>query len=464
MTRTVSGGVDGLRAAMSGEVCLPGDAGYEEARRIWNGGIDRFPAVVARCTSAADVAAAIGFARERGLELAVRGGGHGFSGSAVCDGGLMIDLGPLDAVRVDPHTRRARVGGGARLADLDAATQEHGLAVPAGLISHTGVGGLTLGGGMGWLTPMLGLSIDNLESAEVVLADGRCVRASAEQHPDLFWALRGGGGNFGVVTEFEFRLAPVGPEVQVGMVFWAADDGRAGLRAARDVVAGLPDDIGALIAAGLHAPPAPFVPAEYHFAPGHALMLAGFGAPAEHAAAIDAAAAACPPLFRFTAPIPYTGLQSMLDDSAPWGIHGYEKALLLDELSDPAIDVLVDRAPSAASPMSFALVLRLAGAFARVGDDATAYGGRRDPHYLVNVAGIAPDADTLAADREWVRSTWDLLRPLARDGGGYVNFQAEADTDRVRESYGPKYQRLAEIKRAYDPDNLFHRNANIAPA
>ena len=464
MTQTLGRGIEGLREVMAGPVCVSGDAGYDEARSIWNGDIDRHPAVVARCTSSADVATAVGFAREHGLEIAVRGGGHGFSGSAVCDGGLMIDLSLLNEVRVDPDARRARAGGGAKLADLDAATQEHGLATPAGIISHTGIGGLTLGGGMGWLTNTLGLSIDNLESAEVVLADGRCVRASAQEHPDLFWALRGGGGNFGVVTEFEFRLAPVGPMVQIGMVFWGIDRGRDGLRVARDVVNGLPEDVGCLIAVALNAPPAPFVPEPYHFAPGHALMLAGFGSPEQHAAAMAAAAAACPPLFQFATPIPYTALQSMLDDAAPWGIRGYEKALYLDDLSDDAIAILADRAADKTSPMSFAPIFRLAGAYTRVDEDATAYGGRRSPQYVVNIAGVAPDPDALIADRAWVRSVWDQLRPLARDSGGYVNFMAETDDDRVQASYGTKYDRLAQIKATYDPGNVFHRNANIKPA
>ncbi|HEY0815515.1 MAG TPA: FAD-binding oxidoreductase [Pseudonocardia sp.] len=464
MAQTLGGAIEDLRVVMHGPVCVSGDAGYDEARNIWNGDIDRHPAVVARCTSAADVSAAVVFACEQGLEISVRGGGHGFSGFAVGDGGLMIDLSGLNAVRVDPAARRAFVGGGAKLADLDAATQEHGLAAPAGVISHTGVGGLTLGGGMGWLTNMLGLSIDNVESAEMVLADGSVVRASAQEHPDLFWAIRGGGGNFGVVTEFEFRLAPVGPMVHIGMLFWELERGREGLRAARDVISGLPDDIGSLIAVALNAPPAPLVPEQYHFAPGHALMLAGFGTPEEHAAAMSAAAAACPPLFQFATPIPYANLQSMLDDSAPWGVRGYEKALYLDELTDDAIGVLADRAGDKISPVSFAPIFRLAGAYCRVADDATAYGGRRSPQYVVNIAGIAADPDAFAADRAWVRSVWGQLRPLAHDSGGYVNFMSEPDEDRVQYSYGSKYERLARIKSAYDPGNIFHRNANVKPS
>src|SRR5437763_7173101 len=247
MTQTATEQIRELRAVMQGPVITPGDPGFDDGRRVWNAGIDRRPAVIARCASAADVAAALGYARGHGLEVAVRGGAHNPAGTAVCDGGLMIDLSLLNHVAVDPDARRATVGGGALLADLDAAVQAHGLAVPAGLVSHTGVGGLTLGGGMGWLTRKYGLSIDNLVSAEVVTADGRVLRASAGEHPDLFWALRGGGGNFGVVTEFEYRLHEIGPVVNAGLFFWAIDQGATALRFCRDFVATLPDDMGVLI-------------------------------------------------------------------------------------------------------------------------------------------------------------------------------------------------------------------------
>jgi FAD/FMN-containing dehydrogenase len=378
----------------------------------------------------------------------------------------MIDLSPFNQVAVDPLQRRARVGRGSTMADLDAATQAHGLAVTGGLVSHTGVGGLTLGGGMGWLTRKIGLSVDNLVSAQVVLADGRCVRASAQEHPDLFWALRGGGGNFGVVTEFEFTLTPVGPLVHLGLLFWGQDTARDGLRAARDAIAALPDDgTGAVIAVALNAPPAPFVPSQYHFAPGHALIMVGFGAAEDHTAALVPAREACPPLFEFVTPMPYVALQQMLDETAPWGIRGYEKALYLDDLTDDAIEVLAQRAGDKISPMSFAPIFRLDGAYGRVADDATAYGGRRAPQYLVNIAACSPEPDAVAADRMWVRSIWDALRPMATDGGGYINFMAEQDDDRVRVSYGPaKYERLARIKAEYDPGNVLHRNANIKPS
>jgi FAD/FMN-containing dehydrogenase len=464
MTQTVREDPEVLRAAMTGPVIAPGDNGYDEARSVWNGDIDRHPAIVARCQSAADVAAALAFGQERGLEISVRGGGHGFSGNAVCDAGLMIDLSSMRGVSVDPERRRAVVGGGATLADLDGATQKYGLAVTGGTVSHTGVGGLTLGGGLGWLTRMCGLSIDNLESAEVVLPDGRIVRAAADSHPDLFWALRGGGGNFGVVTSFEFRLHQVGPEVHLALFFWGLDQGTEALRTAREVIPALPEATGALIAVALNAPPAPFVPEQYHFAPGHALIVVGFGTAEEHAQAIAPIRTTCPPLFEFVTPIPYAGLQQMLDDSAPWGIRGYEKALYLDDLTDDAIAVLVDRAADKTSPMSFAPIFWLGGAYCRVRDEDTAYGGRRRPQYAVNIAAISPDAEPLAADRAWVRSLWDALRPLAGDAGSYVNFMADQDDDRVRASYGAKYDRLARIKAQYDPGNVLRRNVNIKPA
>lgn len=455
----------GLRAALRGPVLTPADAGYDEARAVWNGDIDRRPWAVARCLGPEDVAAALAFARDRGLEIAVRGGGHGMSGPSVVDDGLVIDLGLLNQVSVDPVARRVRCGGGATIAELDAVTQEHGLAVPMGTVSHTGVGGLTLGGGMGWLTRRHGLAIDNLEAAEVVLADGRIVRASESEHPDLFWALRGGGGNFGVVTAFEFRLHPIGPEVHVGLLFWSLDRGREGLRAARDIAHTLPAHMGYLVVAAMHAPPAPFVPPAYQLTPGHALLVAGFGSAEEHAAALEPVRASCPPTFEFVSPIPYTALQQLIDDTAPWGIRSYEKALYLTELGDEAIDVLVRRAPEKASPMSFVPIIPLSGAYRAVGEDDTAFGGRRVDQFALSVAAISPDPAGLAADRAWVRAVWDDLLPLATGPGSYINFMTEYETDRVRASFGPaKYERLARIKGRYDAGNIFHRNANIKPA
>ncbi len=447
-----------------GVLLRPGDEGYDAARSVWNGGIDRRPALIARCQSPADVAAALAHAQRAGLEIGVRGGGHNYGGAAVPEGGLMIDLSRLDQVSVDPGTRRARCGGGATQAQLDTAAQAHGLAVTGGTISHTGVGGLTLGGGMGWLTCACGLAADNLVSAEVVLPDGRCVRATADEHPDLLWALKGGGGNFGVVTEFEFQLHPVGPVVHLGMLFWELDRAAAGLRAARDLVTGLPRDAGAMIVA-MNAPPAPFIAAEHHFTLGVALMVVGFSSADEHAALVAPARASLPPLFEFVTEIPYLALQQMLDESAPYGIvHAYNKSVYLDDLTDAAIDVVVERLPGKTSPMSLLPIFPLGGAFADVAEDATAFGGSRAARFVVNMDAIALDPATMAADREWVRALWEALRPLAAGSGSYVNFMTDYEEDRVRAAYGPaKYARLAAIKAEYDPGNVLHRNANIRP-
>jgi FAD/FMN-containing dehydrogenase len=465
MTATVSGGVEALRARMSGPVLGPGDADYDSARSVWNGEIDRRPAVIARCHSPADVGAAIDFARAEGLEISVRGGGHNFGGAAVCADGLMIDLSAMNRVVVDPDARRARCGGGATLADLDTATQEYGLAVTGGTISHTGVGGLTLGGGFGWLTSRHGLSCDNVVSAEVVTADGRCVRASATENPDLYWAIRGGGGNFGVVTTFEFQLHPVGPEVHLGFFFWPLESARDALRAIRDAVEALPRGVGSLVAC-LNAPPAPFVPEQYHFSPGVALMVAGFDSAEDHAAAVAPIRAALPPAIDFITPIPYTALQQMLDESAPWGILGYEKALSLDEFSDAAIDVVAEHFPRKTSPLSFLPIFAMGGAFRDVADGDSAYGGSRSAGWMISITAMATDPDVLAVDRTWARGFWDALQPYAgRDAGSYVNFMTDYDDDRVRAAYGPtKYERLATIKAKYDPANVFHRNPNIRPA
>jgi FAD/FMN-containing dehydrogenase len=460
----VLGSIDSFRAQFGGTVLTPGDDGYDAARSVWNGSIDRRPAVIAQCTTAEQVAGAIAFARESGLEISVRGGGHNFAGFAVVDDGLMIDLSAMRQVTVDPAARRAVCGGGATWADLDAVAQEHGLAVTGGFISHTGVAGLTLGGGIGWMTRATGLSCDSLVAAEVVTADGRIVRASADENPDLHWALRGGGGNFGVVTSFEFALHPVGPMVNFGMFFWGLDDGERALRFARDYVRTVPDNNGVLIG-GLNAPPAPFVPEQHHFAPGYALFVVGFATPEEHAQVVAPIREAVPPLFELVTPIPYTMLQAMMDEGNPWGISAYEKALHLEELTDGAIAVITEHVPRKQSPLSFMPVFLVDGAYARVADDATAFSGSRATRWVVNIAAVCPDPGALPAERDWVRSFWDALRPHAGSSGSYVNFMSEYDEDRVRAAYGAeKYQRLARIKAEYDPDNVFHLNANIKPA
>ncbi|HEX6521574.1 MAG TPA: FAD-binding oxidoreductase [Streptosporangiaceae bacterium] len=465
MTQTTMGGIRELRTVLEGPVLVPGDAGFDAARRVWNAGIDRSPAVIARCAAAADVASALAFARGRGLAVAVRGGAHNPAGTAVVDGGLVVDLSPLDAVVVDPDARRAKVGGGALLTDLDAATAAHGLAVPAGLISHTGVGGLTLGGGMGWLTRKWGLSIDNLTAAEVVTADGRVLAASADEHPGLFWAIRGGGGNYGVVTSFEFALHALDPVVQFGLFFWPLEQGPQALRLAGEITAAMPADINAVCGA-VNAPPAPFVPAQYHGAPGYVLLLTGFNATPEHARIAAKIRQTLPPLFNLVTEMPYVELQKLLDEANAWGNHAYEKGTYVEDLSDPVIEAVTARVPGKNSPLSMLLFYRLDGAYCRATDEDTAFSGGRTPRYAAFIVGFAPDAELLAADRDWARGTWEALRPHAISGGdGYVNGMTDTSTDRLRRSYGPaKYERLARIKAEFDPGNLFRSTANIQPA
>jgi FAD/FMN-containing dehydrogenase len=466
MTDLLAGELKSFCGDFAGRVVTDSDSDYDAVRAecVWNGHIDRRPWVVARVRSADDVAAAVRLAVTSGRDLAVRGGGHNFSGSCIANDAVMIDLGALCDVSVDPGGRTARCGGGTRWSQLDAATQEHALATPGGLVSHTGVAGLTLGGGMGWLTRKAGLSCDNLLSVQVVTAEGAIVRASAQENPDLFWAVRGGGGNFGVVTEFEFKLHEVGPMVQLALSFWDLDRGPEAFRAMRDQLSDIPGDVGVVLAA-LNAPPAPFVPEQYQGAPGYAVLLVDLGSPAAHSRAVADLRQAAPPLFTFDTPIPYTALQQMLDEAAPWGIRGYEKAVNLDELTDGVIDVVARHVPRKASPLSFMPVLVLGGKYTEPAEEDTAFGGSRRTRYVLNIAALAPTAELFEADRAWVRSFWTDLVPHAGGAGSYVNFMTEFEKDRIVASYGAeKYQRLSQIKAKYDPANLFHLNANIQPA
>jgi FAD/FMN-containing dehydrogenase len=456
--------IDKFRATFGGQALVAGDAEYDNARSLWNGAIDRRPAVIARCHSAADVADAIRFARANDLEIAIRGGGHNYAGHACCDGGMMIHLGAMNAVAVDPQRRRATCGGGTTWGEFDAATQQHALATPGGFISTTGVAGLTLGGGIGWLSKKAGLACDNLVGAEVVTADSKVVRASADDNPDLFWALRGGGGNFGVVTSFEFAVHPVGPTVNLALFFWGLDKGAEALAFSRDFIPTLPEDATGFLAMALSAPPAPFVPEQYRLQTGHALLVAGFGSPEAHAAAVAPVRKAVPPLFELVTPLPYVALQQTFNDSAPWGLMGYEKALYLDELSDAVIAAIGEFAPKKRSPLTFCPTFAMTGEYSRRAEDATAFGGSRAVRYVFTISDNAPTRELYEADREWVRNFYAAVRPLAKSSATYVNFMAEADEDRVRASYGGKYERLARIKAAWDPDNVFHLNANIRPA
>ncbi|MEV6903513.1 FAD-binding oxidoreductase [Amycolatopsis sp. NPDC051372] len=464
MTTLDTKDVTPLRLGFAGTVFTPGDDGYDDARKIWNGQIDRHPAVIAQVAGTADVATALAFAREHGLPVGVRGGGHSFGGFSMCDDGVVIDLSALRAITVDTHTRTIRCGGGTTWAELDAAGQQEGLAVPGGTISDTGVGGLTLGGGVGWLTARHGLSIDNLLAADVVTADGVPLHASADENADLFWALRGGAGNFGVVTEFEFRAHPVGPMIELGLFFWPLAQAPEALRFIRDTLATLPPTMGAMLV-GLNAPPADFVPPEAHFAPGYALIIAGFEGPEEHAEVVARVRRGLPAAFELVTPIPYVGLQKMLDEAAPRGLLAYEKGLYIDDLSDEVLDVIAEYLPRKSSPLSITPMFVMREAYCSVAEDATAFGGTRTPKIAVNLTATTADLQEFEADREWVRAFWTALTPFASSAGGYVNFMTEYDENRVRAAYGAeKYDRLALIKAKYDPGNVFHLGANIRPA
>jgi FAD binding domain/Berberine and berberine like len=448
---------------VDGVVAHPGEPGYDEAVTIWNGACTRRPAVVVRCTSDSDVMGALAFARRHALPVSVRGGGHNYAGFALCDDGVMIDLTPLKAIDVDAEARVARCGGGTTWGELDAATQAHGLAVPGGFISHTGVGGLTLGGGFGWLTRFAGLSCDNLVGARVVTADGRVVHASATENADLLWALRGGGGNFGVVTEFEFQLHQVGPMLQLALYLFRPEQGRDLFRFARDYIETLPDDCGVFLA-GLSAPPVPFVPQELQLTPVFALVVVGFHDEVEHVSLIDPVKRSLSPAVELITPIPYVGLQQMFDESAPWGLHNYEKAVYLSQLSDGAIEVILEHQAEKVSPLSFVPIFPFGGRYRTTDDGATAFGGSRTIRYVVNISATAMSAQDYDAERSWSRSYWAALVEHADGRGSYVNFMTEYEEDRVRASYGDKYERLQRMKAVYDPENVFRLNANIVPA
>jgi hypothetical protein len=463
MTNTAA--LTDLYRAISGRVMTPADAEFPawRAEAIWNGGIRRQPAAIVRPSTAEEVARVVTAVRSSGADLTVRGGGHSAAGNAVAEGAVMIDLSAMNGVRVDPAARRAYVGGGATWAALDGATAPHGLAVVGGTVSHTGVAGLALTGGMGWLLSRQGVTSDNLVAATLVTADGRTVTASADTEPDLLWALRGAGTNFGVVTELVFALHEVDPMAHLGLFFWRPEDAAGPLAFAREHLFSLPDSIGEAVV-GMSAPPEPFVPAEHHGTPGVAVIVIGWGDPTEHAAAIEPLLGRGA-LFELVTPIPYVALQHMLDDSGPWGIRAYDKGINLDDLSDGAIEVILDWLPRKRFPLSFAPMFPLRGRYREVPEDATAFGSSRSAGWAVSMVGMASDDETFGGERAWARGFWEALRPFAPNGATYLNFEADATQDRVRASYGEaKYRRLAALKAVWDPDNVFRHNANIRPA
>ncbi|HET8785164.1 MAG TPA: FAD-binding oxidoreductase, partial [Candidatus Limnocylindrales bacterium] len=451
---------------LRGELLLPTSPGYDTARRLWNGAIDRRPACIARCAGVADVVAAVRFARDHDLEIAVRGGGHNVAGTAACDDGIVIDLSAMRAVRVDPAGRTAWVEGGALWSDVDRATQAHGLATTGGIVGHTGVGGLTLGGGLGFLMRKHGLVVDNLLAAVVVTAEGDVVLASADEHPDLFWALRGGGGNFGVVTSFRFSLHPLGPAVLAGPVFWAADDTADVLRFYRDFAADAPDELGSVVRLGT-VPALPVIPGDLHQRPAIAVICCYAGAVEDGEGAVRPLRRFGRPLVDLVEPSSYAAFQCGFDDTVLHGWHYYWKATNVANLSDSAIGVIADHAYAAGSSRSYAAMFHMGGAVTRVPGDATAYAAREVAHNIVIDAVWLPDeAEELAvAETAWARRFLEALRPHCT-GGVYVNFlDYDDDASRVREAYGDQiYGRLADVKATYDPANAFHHNKNIQPS
>ena len=461
MPKLQDGRIAELKTGFGGELLLPTDAGYDSARKIWNAMIDKRPALIARCTTTTDVVRAVAFARDERLPLAVRGGGHNIAGSAVCDDGVVVDLSRMRAAHVDAEARRAIVEGGALLSDLDAATQTHGLATPVGINSTTGVAGLTLGGGFGWLSRKYGMTVDNLESAEVVTASGEVLRASAVEHPDLFWALRGGSGNFGVVTRFEFRLHPVGPELLSGLIVYPASEARSVLQQYREVVAQSPDDL-TVWAILRQAPPLPFLPASVHGQPIVVLALLYAGDPAQGATLIEPLRRLGTPLGEHIGVQPYSAWQQAFDPLLTAGARNYWKSHNLSTLADGLIDVVgafLDRLPS---PQCEIFIASLGGATTRPAPADTAY-AHRDAQFVMNVHARWDEADDDARCIAWAREFFGAASPFAT-GGVYVNFLTADEGDRVAAAYGPSYRRLSEIKRRYDPDNLFRTNQNIAPA
>jgi FAD/FMN-containing dehydrogenase len=460
MTERITMQIPGFR----GDVITPDDHEYDGARAIWNGIVNRRPRVIARCRGTADVAASVRFARDRDLEIAVRGGGHNVAGTAVCDDGIVIDLSAMRAVSVDTVERTALVQGGALWGDVDHETQAHGLATTGGIVSHTGVGGLSLGGGIGWLMRKHGLTVDNLVEADVVTAEGEIIRASANDHPDLFWALRGGGGNFGVVSSFRFALHPVGPTVIAGPVFWAAEDTIDVLHFYREFVTDAPDELGNVIRLGT-IPPLPVISHEFHFRPAIAVASCYAGPVEDGERTVRALRQFGTPLVDLVGPTRYIDHQRAIDATVPHSWHYYWKGASLAALSDEVIDIVAEHAYDATSPRSYAAIFHLGGAVARAPRAATAYSGRDVAHTMsIDAVWLPEQDDTVrSAETTWARTFFDTLQP--HRAGVYVNFlDADDEPSRVREAYGDDtYRRLAEVKAQYDPDNVFHHNKNIQP-
>ena len=448
-----------LDARVQGRLLVAGDQGWNDAVSIWNGMAAKLPALVLQPTSAHDVAAAVGFARDNGLLLSVKGGGHNIAGTSMAPGGLTLDLSRLREVSVDPQAKLAHIGPGCVLADVDQATQKHGLATVLGFVSETGVAGLTLGGGWGYLARRFGWTVDNLAEVEVVTADGQLRIANRDQHPELFWALRGGGGNFGVVTRFSFRLHQVGPMITGGLIVWSADRAEEVLAAYRDLTESAPRELTAAAIVRL-APPAPFLPQVWHGKPIAGIQVCHSGANAE--ADLAPVRALGNPIVDLVTPKPYTAMQSMLNAMEPKWLHRYWKAEFLPGLSSGFLDAFRSSALRVTSPLSQSVIFHLAGALNdREGDDGAV--GNRDARYIGGFAGTWPPGAPADPHVAWARDGWERTRPFST-GGNYVNFLLpEDDTGRTAAAYGNNYQRLQRVKADYDPDNLFRVNRNIPP-
>ena len=466
---TISGGacslsqedIDSLQSALRGSVALQGDPGYDEARTLWNAMIDRSPGLVVRCAGAADVRLAVLLANERGLEVAVRSGGHNIAGKAVCDEGLLIDLSAMTSVRVDPKTRKAWVEPGALLGDLDKEAQAHALATPLGVNSTTGVAGLTLGGGFGWITRKYGMSIDNLISAEVVTAKGEILRASESENSDLFWALRGGGGNFGIVTGFEFQLHPVGPEVLSGLIVHPLEDAKTLLPAFREAAKAAPDEL-TIWSILRKAPPLPFLPEEWHGKEVLVFALCYCGDMAEGEKAVSSIRSLGTPIADVVGPHPFVGWQAAFDPLLEPGARNYWKSHDFLDLSDEAIDTLLSAVKNLPTPECEVFIAHVGGAMSRVPSDATAY-PQRASHFIMNVHTRWRDPSEDATCIGWARDLFEKTAPFAI-GTVYINFMPDDEDDRVVDAYGDNYAKLIEVKKKYDPENLFRMNQNITPS
>lgn len=460
MSQLLEASVGEFKARFGGDTVLPGDSDYDDMRQIWNAMIDRQPALIARCTSPDDVVHAVNFARQHQLLVSIRGGGHNIAGNAVCDDGLMIDLSLMKGVHVDPGARRATVEPGCTLADFDAAAQQHGLATPLGINSTTGVAGLTLGGGFGWLSRKHGMTVDNLLSVDVVTADGRQIRASETENADLFWGVRGGGGNFGIVTRFEFRLHPVGPNVLSGLIVFPFEQAKSVLEQFAGFTETMPDELNVWVVTR-QAPPFPFLPEDSHGKEMVALAVCYAGDPAEGEKLIAPLRGFGSVLGEHVGVQPYVDWQQAFDPLLTKGARNYWKSHNFVRLEEGAVDAIIEYAATLPSPQCEILIGTIGAQTARVAPDAMAYASR-DANYVLNVHARWESADDDDRCIAWARKFFAKSQPFA-SSGAYINFLTQDETDRVAFAFGPAYQRLVELKKKYDPTNLFRMNQNVKP-